>query len=165
MASTSVFWIPVYEVLERAGFEVLLVPPRMTKRIGERKSDVLDRQWLRRLLSHGLPRGVFRPGDAVYPLQPCVRQAKRLIETRSRCVRHMRKALTEMNVRLDSVIGDIMGTTDQQVLRAIIAGERDPRHLASLRHRRTRASADTLAASLEGRWREEHLFALEQVPA
>ena len=162
MESTSVYWIPVYEVLERAGFEVMLVPPRMTKQIAGRKSDVLDCQWIWQLLSYGLLRGAFRPGDAVCPLRSYVRQAKRLIEDRSRCVQHMQKALTQMNVRLDSVISDIAGTTGQRILRAIIDGERDPQRLASLRHGRIRASADTIAASLEGTWREEHLFALEQ---
>ena len=162
MESTSVYWIPVYEVLERAGFEVLLVPPRMTKQIAGRKSYVLDCQWIWQLLSYGLLRGAFRPGDAVCPLRSYVRQMKRLTEDRSRCVQHMQKALTEMNVRLDSVIADITGQTGMKILRAIIDGERDPQRLASFRHRRIKASADTIAASLEGTWREEHLFALEQ---
>ena len=162
MESTSVYWIPVYEVLERGGFEVMLVPPRMTKQIAGRKSDVLDCQWIWQLLSYGLLRGAFRPSDAICPLRSYVRQAKRLIEDRSRCVQHMQKALTEMNVRLDSVLTDIVGQTGQKILRAIIDGERDPQRLASFRHRRVKASADTIAASLEGTWREEHLFALEQ---
>ncbi len=162
MESTSVYWIPVYEVLDRCGFEVMLVPPRMTKQIAGRKSDVLDCQWIWQLQSYGLLRGAFRPGDAICPLRSYVRQMKRLTEDRSRCVQHMQKALTQMNVRLDSVLADIMGVTGQKILRAIIDGERDPQCLASFRHRRVKASADTIAASLEGTWREEHLFALEQ---
>ena len=162
MELTSVYWIPVYEVLDRCGFEVMLVPPRMTKQIAGRKSDVLDCQWIWQLLSYGLLRGAFRPGDAICPLRSYVRQMKRLTEDRSRCVQHMQKALTQMNVRLDSVLADIMGVTGQKILRAIIDGERDPQCLASFRHRRVKASADTIAASLEGTWREEHLFALEQ---
>ena len=113
-------------------------------------------------MSFGLLRGAFRPADAVCPLRSFMRQAQRLIEDRSRCVLHMQKALTQMNVRLDSVISDIMGKTGDRILRAIIAGERDPQQLAGLRHRRIKASAETIAASLEGTWREEHLFALEQ---
>ena len=162
MESTSVYWIPVYEVLERAGFKVMLVPPRMTKQIGGRKIDVLDCQWIWQLMSYGLLRGAFRPGDAVCPLRSYVRQARRLIEDRSRCVQQMQKALTEMNVRLDSVISDITGKTGERILRAIVAGERDPERLASFRDSRIKASADTLAASLQGTWRDEHLFALEQ---
>ncbi len=162
MESTSVYWIPVYETLDRAGFEVILVPPRMTKQIGGRKSDVLDCQWIWQLMSYGLLRGAFRPGDAVCPLRSYARQMRRLTEDRSRCVLHMQKALTEMNVRLDSVISDITGVTGQRILRAIIDGERDPQRLAALRHRGIKADVDTIAASLQGTWRDEHLFALEQ---
>ena len=162
MESTSVYWIPVYEVLDRAGFEVMLVPPRMTKQIAGRKSDVLDCQWIRQLLSYGLLRGAFRPGDAVCPLRSYVRQTKRLIEDRARCVLHMQKALTEMNVRLDSVIADITGVTGLRILRAIIDGERDPHRLAELRDGRIRAGVDRIVAALQGTWREEHLFALTQ---
>ena len=150
MEPTSVYWIPVYETLERAGFEVMLVPPRMTKQIGGRKSDVLDCQWIWQLMSYGLLRGAFRPGDAVCPLRSYARQMRRLTEDRSRCVLHMQKALTEMNVRLDSVIANITGLTGQRILRAIIDGERDPERLATLRHRGIRADADTIAASLLG---------------
>ena len=162
MESTSVYWIPVYETLERAGFEVMLVPPRMTKQIGGRKSDVLDCQWIWQLMSYGLLRGAFRPGDEVCPLRSYARQMRRLTGDRSRCVLHMHKALTEMNVKLDSVIANITGLTGQRILRAIIGGERDPERLATLRHRGIKADADTIAASLQGTWREEHLFALEQ---
>ena len=161
MESTSVYWIPVYEVLERAGFEVLLVSPRMTKQISGRESDVLDCQWIWQLQSYGLLRGSFRPRDAVCPLRAYVRQARRLIADRSRSVQHMQKALTEMNVRLDSVISDLAGVTGLRIVRAIVAGERDPRRLASLRHRAIKASADTIATSLEGTWREGHLFSLD----
>ena len=162
MESTSVYWIPVYEVLDRAGFEVMLVPPRMTKQISGRKSDVLDCQWIRQLLSYGLLRGAFRPHDGVCPLRSYVSQAKRLTDDRSRCVLHMQKALTEMNVRLDSVITDITGVTGQRILRAIIDGERDPRRHAALRDGRIKASGDRIAAALQGTWREEHVFALTQ---
>ena len=109
MESTSVYWIAVYETLERAGFEVMLVPPRMTKQIGGRKSDVLDCQWIWQLMSYGLLRGAFRPGDEVCPLRSYARQMRRLTGDRSRCVLHMQKALTEMNVRLDSVIASEIG--------------------------------------------------------
>ena len=162
MESTSVYWIPVFEVLDRAGFDVVLVSPRATKQISGCKSDVLDCQWIQQLMSYGLLRGAFRPDDEVCPLRSYVRQAKRLTEDRARCVQHMQKALTEMNVRLDSVISDIMGKTGEAILRAIVSGERDCHRLASLRDGRIRASVETIAASLEGTWREEHLFALEQ---
>ena len=113
-------------------------------------------------MSYGLLRGAFRPGDEVCPLRSYARQMRRLTGDRSRCVLHMQKALTEMNVKLDSVIANITGLTGQRILRAIIDGERDPERLATLRHRGIKADADTIAASLQGTWREEHLFALEQ---
>ena len=162
MESTSVYWIPMFEFLDRAGFDVMLVPPRMTKQISGRKSDVLDCQWIRQLLSYGLVRGSYRPDDGLCPLRSLVRQCKRLTEDRSRSVLHLQKALTEMNVQLDSVISDLMGATGQRILRAIVDGERDPQVLAAMRDRRIKSSASTLAASLEGTWREEHLFALKQ---
>ena len=111
------------------------MPPRMTKQIGGRKSDVLDCQWIWQLMSYGLLRGAFRPGDEVCPLRSYARQMRRLTGDRSRCVLHMQKALTEMNVKLDSVIANIVGLTGQRILRAIIGGERDPERLATLRHR------------------------------
>ena len=162
MESTGVYWIPVFECLDRAGFDVLLVPPRMTKQISGRKSDVLDCQWIRQLQSYGLLRGSYRPADELCLLRSLVRQCRRLTEDRSRSVLHMQKALTEMNVQLDSVISDIMGVTGQRIVRAIVAGERDPEALAALRHARIKSSPETIAASLEGTWRAEHLFGLKQ---
>ncbi len=162
MESTSVYWIPAYEVLERAGFEVLLVPPRMTRRISGRRSDVLDCQWIRKLLAHGLLRGAFRPGDHICPLRSYVRQMRRTAEDRSRCVLHMQKALTEMNVRLDSVTVDITGATGLRILRAIVGGGRDPARPAALRDRRIRADGARIADALQGTWRDGRLFALEQ---
>jgi transposase len=165
MESTGVYWIPLFEVLDRAGLEVHLVNPRTTKQISGRKSDVLDCQWLRQLMSYGLLRGAFRPSDEVCVLRSYVRQRARLTQDRSRCVQHMQKALTEMNVQLDAVLSDIMGKTGEAILRAIVAGERDGHRLAEYRDRRVKADSETLARSLRGNWREEHLFALEQALA
>lgn len=165
MESTGVYWIPVYEVLERMGFEVHLVNPRATKQVSGRKSDVLDCQWLWQLMSYGLLESAFRPADAVCELRSYLRQRARLIRDQSRSVQHIQKALTEMNVQLANVLSDITGKTGLQILRAIVAGERDGHKLASLRDRRVRADEHTIARSLEGTWREEHLFALEQALA
>ena len=162
MEATGVYWIPVYEVLDRAGFEVHLVDARATKQVSGRKSDVLDCQWIRQLMSFGLLRGAFRPSDGTCVLRSFVRQRHGLIKDRSRCVQHMQKALTQMNVQLDTVLSDVMGKTGQAILRAIVAGERDGAVLARLRDRRVKADAAAIARSLRGTWREEHLFALEQ---
>lgn len=165
MESTGVYWIPVYEVLERMGFEVHLVNPRATKQVNGRKSDVLDCQWLWQLMSYGLLKSAFRPPDAVCEMRSYLRQRARLIRDQSRSVQHIQKALTEMNVQLANVLSDVTGKTGLQILRAIVAGERDGAKLARYRDRRVRADEATLARSLEGTWREEHVFALAQALA
>lgn len=161
LESTGVYWIPVFEVLDREGFEVHLVDARATKQVGGRKSDVLDCQWIRQLMSHGLLKGAFRPADRICELRGYVRQRARTTRDRGRCVLHMQKALTEMNVHLDNVLSDIMGVTGQRILRAIVAGERDGEVLARFRDRRVKADEATIARSLRGTWRDEHLLALE----
>ena len=162
MESTGVYWIPVFEVLERSGLEVHLVNPRATKQVSGRKSDVKDCQWIRQLMSHGLLRGAFRVPDAICPLRAYLRQRDELVGERSRAVHHVQKALAQMNVQLDNVLSDIMGVTGQLIVRAIAAGERDGAVLAGFRDGRCKADEATIAASLEGNWRAEHLFALEQ---
>ena len=165
MESTGVYWIPVFELLERSGFEVHLVNPRATKQADGRKSDVKDCQWIRQLMRLGLLRGAFRAPDEVCPLRSYVRQRGELVRQRTRAVQHMQKALTQMNVQLDNVLSDVMGVTGQRILRAIVAGERDGEALAKFRDGRCRADRATIAASLRGNWRAEHLFALEQALA
>ncbi len=165
MESTGVYWIPLFEVLDRAGFEVHLVNPRATKQVHGRKSDVLDCQWIRQLMSHGLLRGAFRAADELCPLRSYARQREQLVRDRSRSVQHVQKALTQMNVQLDNVLSDVMGQTGQLIVRAIVAGERDGAVLARFRHRLCKADEATIAASLRGNWRDEHLFALAQALA
>ena len=165
MESTGVYWIPVFEVLDRAGFEVHLVNARATKQVSGRKSDVMDCQWIRQLMSYGLLRGAHRVPDEVCALRSYLRQRDELIGQRSRATHHIQKALTQMNVQLDNVLSDIMGKTGQLIVRAIVAGERDGAALAGFRDGRCKADAATIAASLRGNWRAEHLFALEQALA
>lgn len=165
MESTGVYWIPLYEILERSGFEVHLVNPRATQQVSGRKSDVLDCQWLQQLMSYGLLKGAFRPPDEVCVLRSYVRQRARLGQDAARCIQHMQKALSEMNVHLDTVLSDIMGKTGQKILRAIVNGERDGAVLAEYRDRRVKADVQTIARSLRGNWRDEHVFALTQALA
>ena len=162
MEATGVYWIPIDEVLDRAGFEVHLVNLRATRQVSGRKSDVLDSQWIQQLMSYGLLKGAFRPSDQTCVLRAYVRQRSRLGQDASRSVQHVHKALTEMNVQIETVLSDVMGKTGQQILRAIVAGERDPSVLAQYRDRRVKADLQTLTKSLMGNWREEHLFALAQ---
>ena len=165
MESTGVYWIPAFEVLDRAGFEVHLVNPRATKQVSGRKSDVLDCQWIQQLMSYGLLRGAFRAPDALCPMRSYVRQRGQLIRDRSRAVQHLQKALTQMNVQLDNVLSDLMGKTGQLIVRALVGGERDGAVLARNRDGRCKADEATLSASLQGNWRDEHLFALGQALA
>lgn len=165
MESTGVYWIPLYEVLDRRGFKVLLVNARHVKNVSGRKSDVLDCQWLQQLLTYGLLRGAFRPADAVCVLRSLSRQREMLLKSQGRQVQHMQKALTQMNLQLANVISDVVGETGQKILRAIVAGERDGQVLAAMKNVRIRASTEEIAKSLEGNWRTEHLFALKQALA
>src|SRR5215211_9271722 len=126
MESTGVYWIPAYEILEQRGFEVVLVNARDAKHVPGRKTDVSDAQWLRRLHSFGLLRASFRPKGQIAELRAYVRQRERLLEYAASHIQHMQKALTEMNLQLHHVVTDITGATGLRIIRAILAGERDP---------------------------------------
>jgi transposase len=165
MESTSVYWIPIFELLDARGFTVFLVNARDAKHVPGRKTDVSDAQWLQRLHSFGLLRASFRPKGQIAELRSYVRQRERLLEYAASHIQHMQKALTEMNVQLHHVVADITGATGLRIIRAILAGERDPEVLASLRDSRCQASAETIAKALTGNYRSEHLFALEQALA
>lgn len=165
MEATGVYWIPLYEMLDSQGFDVYLVNSRATRQVTGRKSDVLDCQWIWQLMSHGLLSGAYRPGDQICQLRSVVRQRATKVQDQSRSIAHMQKALTQMNIQLDNVVSDLMGKTGQAILRSIVAGERDPERLASLRDGRLRANEATVARSLRGNWRDEHVFALSQALA
>jgi transposase len=162
MESTGVYWIPVYEILERRGFTVLLVNARHVKNVAGRKSDVLDCQWLQQLHSYGLLRGAFRPADQICVLRSLNRQRAMLLRMQARHIQHMQKALVQMNIQLANVISDVVGETGQKILRAIVAGERDPYVLAGMRNVRIKASEEEIVQSLRGNWRDEHVFSLKQ---
>lgn len=165
MESTGVYWVPLYELLQRRGFEVLLVNARHVKNVSGRKSDVLDCQWLQQLHSFGLLRGAFRPDDKVCELRSITRQRAMLLKSQGRHVQHMQKALTQMNIQLANVISDVAGVTGQKIIREIVAGERDAQVLAAYRDVRIKATEEEIAKSLLGNWRAEHLFALKQALA
>lgn len=165
MESTGVYWIPLYELLERRGFEVMLVDPRHVKGVHARKSDVLDCQWLQQLLSYGLLKPAFRPHDQFCALRELNRLRARTLRDQGRSVQHMQKAMTLMNIQLGQAISDVAGVTGQKIVRAIVSGVRDPIELATCRDRRIKASEEEIAASLQGNWRAEHLFALKQALA
>jgi transposase len=162
MESTGVYWIPVFEILEARGFEVLLVNARDVKQVPGRKTDVNDAQWLQQLHQYGLLRGSFRPREALVQLRAYLRLRERLIEYAAAHILHMQKALMEMNVQLHHAVTDVTGVTGMRIIRAIIAGERSPQVLATFRDGRCAASEETLKAALTGHYRAEHVFALKQ---
>jgi transposase len=163
MESTGIYWIPLFELLESRGFEVLLVDPRQSRHApGRPKSDVRDCQWLQRLHSYGLLTASFRPAERVVVLRSYLRQRQMLIRYAGQHVQHMQKALEQMNVKLAEVVSDITGVTGMAIIQAILRGERDPRVLARLRNERCKRTQAEIARALQGNWRAEHLFALKQ---
>jgi transposase len=163
MESTGIYWVPLFELLERRGFEVYLVDPRQTKHVpGRPKTDVLDCQWIQRLHSYGLLAAAFRPCDQVVVLRSYLRQRHMLITYAGQHIQHMQKALEQMNVKLPEVVADITGLTGMRIIKAILRGERDPLQLATYRHDRCHRSEAEIARALYGNWRDEHLFALKQ---
>jgi transposase len=165
MEATGVYWIPVFEVLEEYGFRLYLVNARHFKNAPGRKSDISDAQWLQTLHSYGLLRGSFLPDGVWRTLRAYWRQRMTLIEHRAPHIQHMQKAMQQMNLQLAKVLSDITGVTGKQIMRAIVAGERDPQKLTEYRDRRCARSAEEIAKALTGNYREEHIFALKQALA
>jgi transposase len=162
MESTGVYWIPLYQILETRGLEVCLVNARHVKHVPGRKTDVQDCQWLQYLHSVGLLRASFRPPETVCAVRSLLRHRDTLVQLAATHTLHMQKALSQMNLQLHHVLSDLTGVTGLAILDAILAGERDPQKLAALKDHRIKASRDLIARSLQGDWREEHLFVMQQ---
>ena len=162
MESTGVYWIPIFEILEQRGFQVMAVNARDAKHVPGRKTDVSDAQWLQRLQEYGLLRASFRPQAEIAGLRKYLRQRERLLDDAAAHIQHMQKTLTQMNLQLHHVVSDITGVTGMSIIRAIVGGERDPTFLATHRERGCHASVETICQALVGNYREEHVFALTQ---
>jgi transposase len=162
MQSTGVYWIPLFEVLDARGLEVYLVNARHTKNLPGRKSDVQESQWLLKLHTYGLLRNSFHPAADIRVTRTYWRQRGDHVRAISTCIQRMQKALTQMNIQLANVISDLSGWTGMRIVRAILAGERDPQALAELSHPGIQASRETIAKSLEGTWQPDLLFVLQQ---
>jgi transposase len=163
MEATGVYWIALFELLERRGFKVILVDPRQTRQVaGRPQSDLLSCQWIQRLHSYGLLSASFRPDDQTCVLRGYLRQRQLLIADAGRSTQHMQKALEQMNVKLAETLSDITGVTGMLILKAIVRGTRDPQELAKYRNEHCKCTPAEMARALQGNWREEHLFALRQ---
>lgn len=162
LESTGVYWIPVYQILEARGLEVCLVNARHVQHVRGRKTDVSDCQWLQLLHSVGLLQASFRPKEAICAVRSLLRHRENLVTQAATHIQQMQKALTEMNLHLHHVLTDITGVSGQRILDALLAGERDPEKLATLRDPQVKAPYETVVAALTGDLRSEHLFVLRQ---
>ena len=162
MESTGVYWIPLFEELERQGFECLLISSRSLRKVAGQKTDVEDGQWIQTLHSYGLLKGSFRPQADLVALRTLLRHRAQLLEHRAPHIQHMQKALLQMNIQLSQAVTDVMGVTGQKIIRAIVAGIRKPEELATFREPGCKHSREEIAKALTGTWREEHLYVLKQ---
>ena len=160
MESTSVYWVPLYEILESRKIEAVLVNARHLHGVPGRKTDMRDCQWLQVLHSCGLLKGSFRPPEQIARIRAIHRQLGNLVAERTRAVQWMQKALDQMNVQVHRAVADLTGTTGMAIVRAIVGGERDVNKLAALRDHRCAKNEVEIAKYLVGTWRDEHLFNL-----
>lgn len=160
MESTSVYWIPLFEILQEKGLEALLVNARTVKNVPGRKTDINDAQWIQQLHQFGLLRGSFQPAKDLASLRAHLRHRERLLEYGAAHIQHMQKALMQMNLQLHHVVTDITGATGLRIIRAIISGNHDPKTLSEMRDIRCKESRETIENALNGNYRSEHLLAL-----
>jgi len=165
MESTGLYWVPVYERLEEAGFSVILADARQTKHTAGRKSDLLDCEWIAQLHAYGLLRAAFRPADAICRLRTLQRHYQTLVAASARSVLHMQKALDGMNLHVHHALSHLAGVSGLAMVDAILRGERDPQQLAALADRRVKKTPAQLAAALTGHYRAEEVFVLGQARA
>jgi transposase len=162
MQSTGVYWIAVHDVLQKHGLEVNLVDARGTKNVPGRKSDVQECQWLMRLHTYGLLRSCFLPAPEIHGIRTMWRLRDQHVKDAARCIQHMQKSLIAMNVQLHNALSDISGRSGQAIIRALLAGQRDAKTLAALRDPRCMASEEEIVHSLQGDWKPDVLFELQQ---
>lgn len=161
LEATGIYWIATFQILEKRGFEVVLVNPRQVKNVTGRKTDVQDCQWIQKLHTFGLLGASFRPADPYCVTRSYMRLRDQLVANRSTQIQLMQKALHQMNVQLSHVLSDISGESGMAIIEAILAGQRNPVALAALANRRVKASQERIAQALVGDYRPEHLFALQ----
>lgn len=162
MESTGVYWVPVFEILEARGLNVILANARDTRSVPGRKTDVNDAQWIQRLHACGLLRASFHPTAQISELRSYLRERERLLDYAAAHIQHMQKALTFMNIPLNLVVADITGVTGMKRIRAIVSGNQAASELAAMRDNRCKSSQATIQAALEGHYQPEHIFALKQ---
>src|SRR5271167_1635745 len=160
MEATGVYWKPVWHILSDGEFELVLANAAHVKNVPGRRTDVSDATWLAELLAHGLVRGSFVPDEQTQEMRNLLRTRKQLVRERSSHIQRLQKTLEDANIKLDSVISDIVGLSGRAMIEALIAGETDPNALTALAHRRIKASPAELEAALRGRVTDHHRFML-----
>ena len=162
MEATGVYWLNIFLLLQDEGFDVVLANPLQVKNLTDKKTDEADAEWLMLMHSYGMVRPSFQPDSVARRIRNMTRHRSSLITTAGREIQHMQKAMEQMNIKLSTVISDILGKSGQAIIRSIIAGNHDPVSLARLADVRCKASRETIAKSLEGTWYEVLLFILMQ---
>ena len=162
MEATGVYWLNIFLMLQEEGFDVVLANPLQVKNMMDEKTDEADAEWLMLLHTYGMVKPCFQPDNIARKIRNLTRHRSSMIMSASREVQHMQKAMEQMNIKLSTVISDILGKSGQAIIRAVIAGNHDPKSLAQLANWRCKASRETIAKSLEGTWDEDLLFILAQ---
>lgn len=161
MEATGIYWRPVWHILSDGEFELVLANAAHVKNVPGRKTDVKDCAWLADLMAHGLIKGSFVADPATQEMRTLLRTRKQLVREAASHVQRLQKTLESANIKLDSVISDVMGKSGRAMIEAIIAGETNAEKLASLAHRRIRASHEELMQALTGRVTKHHRFMLQ----
>jgi transposase len=161
MEATGVYWKPVWHILSDGELELILANAAHVKNVPGRKTDVNDATWLADLMAHGLIQASFVPDEPTQQMRDLLRTRKQMVRERSSHVQRIQKTLEDANIKLDSVVTDILGLSGRRIIEALIAGQTMPQALASLAHRRIHASADELEAALRGRVTKHHRFLLK----
>jgi transposase len=162
MESTGIYWVQLFLILEEYGFDVYLVNARHIKNVSGRKSDVLDCQWILQLHTYGLLNASFQPENMTRELRSYMRHRKNLTQSYASQIQLMQKAFELMNIKLHNVLTDITGKTGQSIIKSILAGEKNPSKLAELTDIHVKTPKEEIVKSLQGNWRDEHLFELKQ---
>jgi transposase len=161
MEATGVYWLPIWKILSQGEFELIVANAAHTKAVPGRKTDMNDAMWIADLAAHGLIKASFVPEEEMHDLRTLTRTRKQLVREQTRHVQRIQKTLTEANIRLDSVLSDIMGLSGRRMIEAMIAGVRDARKLAALAGRGVKATPKELYDALHGRLTDHHRFLLK----
>lgn len=161
MEATGVYWMPVWKILGAGDFELIVANAAHIKNVPGRKTDMNDAMWIADLLACGLIKASFVPPEEMQELRALTRTRKQLVREQTRHVQRIQKTLAEANIRLDSVISDIMGASGRRIIEAMISGMRQPRKLADLAGKQIKATPKELYDALHGRLTDHHCFLLE----